>query len=100
MPLYQVEHSCPLSQDQQEGLAKEITTIHSEKFTTPSLFVNVTFKDISSQPTYVAGKRVCVLLFLYLGPIPTCFSEHSKAVAVTCFYKEAIQFANILRLYL
>ena len=58
MPLYQVQHSSPLSQDQQDKLAAKITEIHTEKFTTLSLFVNVTFTDISSQPTYVAGKRV------------------------------------------
>ncbi|KAL8788031.1 MAG: hypothetical protein Q9195_007496 [Heterodermia aff. obscurata] len=57
MPLYQIQHSTPLSQAQQDQLAATITSIHTQKFTTPSLFVNVTFTDTSSQPAYVAGKR-------------------------------------------
>ena len=59
MPLYKVQHSCPLSTAQQDELAAAITELHTQKFTAPSLFVNVTFTDTSSQPTYVAGKRVC-----------------------------------------
>ena len=59
MPLYQIQHSSTLSRDQQDKLAAAITEIHAEKFTTPSLFVNVIFTDTSSQHTYVAGKRVC-----------------------------------------
>ena len=59
MPLYTVQHSCPLSTPQQDELAAAITRLHTQKFTAPSLFVNVTFTDTSSQPTYVAGKRVC-----------------------------------------
>ncbi|KAG7002415.1 peroxisomal catalase [Physcia stellaris] len=57
MPLYKVQHSCPLSTAQQDELAAAITELHTQKFTAPSLFVNVTFTDTSSQPTYVAGKR-------------------------------------------
>ena len=62
MPLYTVQHSCPLSTPQQDELAAAITRLHTQKFTAPSLFVNVTFTDTSSQPTYVAGKRVCTFI--------------------------------------
>lgn len=67
MPLYQVEHICSLTSSQQEQLAEVITTIHSRKFTTPSLFVNVTFTDISSQVAFVAGKKVSTII-LQRGP--------------------------------
>ncbi|KAK3174054.1 hypothetical protein OEA41_001298 [Lepraria neglecta] len=40
MPLYEVEHITPLSVSQKHSLAKDITQIHSQLFTTPSLFVN------------------------------------------------------------
>jgi len=57
MPAYEVEHIVPLTSIQQDALAEAITAIHSSKFSTPRLFVNVRFSNIESQPTYVAGKR-------------------------------------------
>ena len=72
MPLYQIQHSSPLSPDQQDKLAVTITEIHAEKFTTPSLFVNVTFTDTSSQRAYVAGKRVCPPFSFSLSPCLWC----------------------------
>ncbi|KAK4995571.1 hypothetical protein LTR66_004647 [Elasticomyces elasticus] len=57
MPLYEVEHVCPLTVSQQDDLAAAITRIHAEKFTTPKLFVNVRFTNVSEQVLYVAGKR-------------------------------------------
>ncbi|KAF2723869.1 hypothetical protein K431DRAFT_282561 [Polychaeton citri CBS 116435] len=61
MPLYEVHHICPLSINQQDEFAEAITTIHSNKFTTPKLFVNIVFHDESSNPDatpyYVGGKR-------------------------------------------
>lgn len=56
MPMYEVEHICDLSEDQQDKLTHAITKIHSEEFTT-TLFVNVRFTNIISHKTYVAGKR-------------------------------------------
>ncbi|GIZ44097.1 hypothetical protein CKM354_000730600 [Cercospora kikuchii] len=56
MPFYEVRHVDPLSQAQQDSLAEALTTIHSTKFTTPRLFVNVGFVDQSKVNTYVAGK--------------------------------------------
>ncbi|KAL9096326.1 MAG: hypothetical protein Q9165_001323 [Trypethelium subeluteriae] len=41
MPLYDVEYVTPLTDETQEQLAKAITRIHTERFGTPSYFVNV-----------------------------------------------------------
>ncbi|MCJ1369052.1 hypothetical protein MMC20_000260 [Loxospora ochrophaea] len=57
MPLYQIEHIIPLTPEQQDALASALTTLHTRKFTTPSLFVNVQFRDVREQVCYVAGKR-------------------------------------------
>lgn len=58
MPLYEIEHVCPITPDQQQSIANAIVKIHSEMFTTPSLFVNVRFKDTSALSLFVAGQRV------------------------------------------
>lgn len=57
MPLYEIQHICPLTPSQQDDLALAITRIHSTKFTTPKMFVNVKFTDATSHITYVGGKR-------------------------------------------
>jgi phenylpyruvate tautomerase PptA (4-oxalocrotonate tautomerase family) len=56
MPFYTVKHHYPLTTSQKDDLAAAITSIHSTIFTTPKLFVNVGFTDISSERLYVAGK--------------------------------------------
>lgn len=58
MPFYEVEHCIPLNKNQRDDLAKAITHIHSRKFTTPSLFVNIRFTNSSEHCNYVAGKEV------------------------------------------
>ena len=58
MPNYEVEHICPLTASQQDELAEAITKIHSEKFNTPKLFVNIRFTNIAEHVVYLAGKRV------------------------------------------
>jgi phenylpyruvate tautomerase PptA (4-oxalocrotonate tautomerase family) len=57
MPLYAVEHACPLSLSQKDELALALTHIHSNKFTTPKNFVNVSFTDVSKAETYIGGHR-------------------------------------------
>jgi phenylpyruvate tautomerase PptA (4-oxalocrotonate tautomerase family) len=57
MPLYTVQHACPLSISQKDQLALALTTIHSTKFTTPKNFVNVSFEDVSNADTYIGGHR-------------------------------------------
>ena len=75
MPLYEIEHSLPLSVYQKEILAKRITSIHSRLFTTPSLFVNIRFLDKSGSEhfNFVGGKRVGFQLLL-----PTVLCARSR----------------------
>ncbi|KAL4962158.1 uncharacterized protein BDV14DRAFT_179107 [Aspergillus stella-maris] len=60
MPFYQIEHTIPLSKPQRDALAKSITTIHTRKFSTPKLFVNVRFTDSSRDFNYVGGKECAI----------------------------------------
>ncbi|KAJ4989637.1 cis-3-chloroacrylic acid [Stagonosporopsis vannaccii] len=55
MPLYDIEHVIPLTDRQQEALAKAFTSIHCTRFHTPSFFINVRFTDVSSQKVYRGG---------------------------------------------
>lgn len=57
MPLYSVQHATQLTSAQQDALAAAITRIHSTKFTTPKMFVNVTFQDVSTAVMYTGGRR-------------------------------------------
>ncbi|KAJ5247017.1 hypothetical protein N7468_002000 [Penicillium chermesinum] len=57
MPLYDVEYVCPLSLSQQEELAQAFTQLHSQRFQTPRVFINVRFTDASSQVVFRGGKR-------------------------------------------
>jgi len=57
MPFYEIKHHISLTLSQKDELAEAITTIHSTKFSTPKLFVNVDFQDVSQSSTYVGGKR-------------------------------------------
>lgn len=57
MPFYTIHHADSLSEVQQEQLAQAITDIHSSKFTTPKVFVNVAFQDISKETRFVGGKK-------------------------------------------
>jgi hypothetical protein len=49
MPLYDIEYVVPLSETQCEALAKAFTSLHSKRFNTPGVFVNVRFTDASTQ---------------------------------------------------
>ncbi|GAB1199689.1 hypothetical protein APSETT444_009046 [Aspergillus pseudonomiae] len=57
MPLYEVEHCIALSKAQRDELAQAITLLHTRKFTTPSLFVNVRFVDARNSCSYIGGKE-------------------------------------------
>lgn len=57
MPLYDVEHVVKLSDSQQEALAKAFTKIHTQRFHTPSFFINVRFTDVSTQKVFKGGVR-------------------------------------------
>lgn len=56
MPIYTIHHSHPLTPAQRDLLATRITQLHSTTFRAPSLFVNISFHDLSSTPTYTAGR--------------------------------------------
>jgi phenylpyruvate tautomerase PptA (4-oxalocrotonate tautomerase family) len=58
MPWYDVEHVFPLTDQQRDAIARRITDIHTQKFTTPKLFVHVQFRDASEDMTYIAGEAV------------------------------------------
>lgn len=49
MPIYEIQHSFPITRTQKDSLATAITQIHSRKFTTPKLFVQVYYTDISER---------------------------------------------------
>ncbi|KAH6629588.1 hypothetical protein C7974DRAFT_189389 [Boeremia exigua] len=55
MPLYDIEYVIPMTDSQQEALAKAFTAIHCTRFHTPSFFINVRFTDVSSQKVYRGG---------------------------------------------
>ncbi|CAH0036451.1 unnamed protein product [Clonostachys rhizophaga] len=57
MPLYEIAHTIPLTDDQKDSLAAAITELHSSKFTVPRMFINVIFTNISNVPIYTGGKR-------------------------------------------
>ena len=58
MPWYEIEHVVPLSREQRDKIAQRITDYHAQKFTTLKVFVNVHFRDVLDDETYVAGKVV------------------------------------------
>ena len=57
MPLYEVHHASPLTLSQKDALASAITNLHATKFSTPKMFVNVAFSDVSQSDTYIGGER-------------------------------------------
>jgi phenylpyruvate tautomerase PptA (4-oxalocrotonate tautomerase family) len=57
MPLFEIQHVVPLTDDQKDALAQAITEIHAIKFTTPRVAVNVKYNDVSKVLMYIAGKR-------------------------------------------
>lgn len=65
MPFYNFEYITPLSRSQKDQLAAAVTQIHTRKFITPSLFVNVRFTDCSNFDDYVGGVQV---LFFFANP--------------------------------
>ena len=58
MPLYQVYHSYPLTQQQRQSFAAAITTLHCDAFNTPAFFVHVRFfaNDATNGTYFTAGK--------------------------------------------
>ncbi|THV80091.1 hypothetical protein D6D27_08842 [Aureobasidium pullulans] len=93
MPAYEVEHVCPLTDDQKDRLASAITKIHSQQFSAPKLFVNVRITDISGQRTYVAGKQYkSNRIFAYVrhGPSRTQSDYDVVSKALTQAWEEIV----------
>lgn len=60
MPYYEVYHSYPLTNEQQQEIASAITNLHATTFTTPSLFVHVQFTksdESGNTVNFMAGTR-------------------------------------------
>ncbi|KAL6901059.1 hypothetical protein GGI43DRAFT_403946 [Trichoderma evansii] len=60
MPYYEVYHSYPLTNEQQQEIASAITKLHATTFTTPSLFVHVQFNksdESGNTVSFMAGTR-------------------------------------------
>lgn len=57
MPLYDVEHVCALTSQQQEALAAAFTSLHAKRFNAPRWFVNVRFTDVSNQVVFRGAIR-------------------------------------------
>lgn len=58
MPLYQVEYTSPLTRSEKNDLAASITQIHQSAYGAPSIFIGITFKDISDVEYYAGSKLV------------------------------------------
>ncbi|GAB7361632.1 hypothetical protein MBLNU230_g1683t1 [Neophaeotheca triangularis] len=80
MPLYEIHHTCPLTLSQRTALAERITQIHTTKFTTPSLFVQVKYHQAASSseqatPThFIAGRPKftnAICIYARAGPSRT-----------------------------
>lgn len=71
MPLYEVNHSVLLTSSQKSDLAQAITSIHSTRFITPTLFVHVKFHDTSSTDLFIGGaakQKSHILAHVRAGP--------------------------------
>lgn len=74
MPLYEISHTCVLSPEQQEKIAKGITDLHCTTFSAPAIFVNVVFHRYDdsqadngeySKAVFVGGKKASIESFLH-----------------------------------
>lgn len=71
MPYYEVNHAILLTSSQKADLASSITALHSTRFSTPRMFVNVKFTDISQTPFFIGGKprtKSHILAHVRTGP--------------------------------
>jgi phenylpyruvate tautomerase PptA (4-oxalocrotonate tautomerase family) len=58
MPLYEVQYCVPLARSEKDDLAARITKIHKSAFGAPSLFISITFNDISGSDFYAGPDQV------------------------------------------
>lgn len=88
MPLYDVEHIIPLTEEQQSSLAIAFTNLHCNRFKTPKFFINVRYSDVSAQAVYRGGKKVeynRVILRTRVGEQRSkdVYDEHCRDIVAT-----------------
>jgi phenylpyruvate tautomerase PptA (4-oxalocrotonate tautomerase family) len=66
MPLYQVEYTSPLTRSEKNDLAASITRIHQSAYGAPSIFIGITFKDISDVEYYAGSKLVSMNTYHFI----------------------------------
>jgi len=98
MPLYEVNHATNLTASQKADLANALTQLHSTRFSTPRLFVNVKFTDISSLKEtgdfYIAGRaRVPshILAHVRTGPSRKTSEFNALCKDVTAAWDEIVK---------
>ena len=60
MPFYHIQHTVHLNPAQRQELATTLTSLHSQTFNAPSLFVNIKFTariDSKAEDFFVGGNR-------------------------------------------
>jgi phenylpyruvate tautomerase PptA (4-oxalocrotonate tautomerase family) len=81
MPFYEVHHSHPLTNEQQQEIASAITNLHATTFTTPSLFVHVHFTksdESGGAVHFMAGTRRSAQTNRIIGTVRTS-AKRTKA---------------------
>lgn len=94
MPYYEINHSTLLTASQKDDLAARITSIHSTRFSTPRLFVNVKYTDISSTPFYIGGKACSkshILAHVRTGPSRSTSDFNALCADLTAAWDEIVK---------
>lgn len=90
MPLYDVEHTYPLSTTEQSTLAIALTDLHATRFSTPRIFVNVRFTDARQGPVVYRGgvlresfNRIIIRTRAGESRSKEVYDEHCRSVVET-----------------
>ncbi|KAJ7623477.1 hypothetical protein FB45DRAFT_106665 [Roridomyces roridus] len=95
MPLYEVWHSCPLTQAQHADLAERITTIHTTVFTVPAAFVHVRFTNCGTTEHYLGGKKRTGTMNMVIANVRTGSSRSQDQYESLCRQVEAAWIAAV-----
>lgn len=93
MPYYEVNHTISLLPSQKSDLARAITEIHSTRFSTPRLFVNVKFTDFSETPLFIGGheqKKSHILAHVRTGASRTTKDFNTLCADVTAAWNDIV----------
>lgn len=98
MPYYEVNHAVILTASQKAELASAITQLHSTRFSTPRLFVNVKFNDITGLKDtgdfYIGGHARTpshVLAHVRSGPSRKTSDFNALCADVTAAWDEIVK---------